>query len=93
MLLSATGRPATWLALLGRDDDPDAWFELTRQLVNATSGARQLDDPTPVFRRVWWMGSWHWGTPSCFLPNTVYENGSTSVTRARCGGADRSGGA
>ena len=24
MLLSASGRPATWLALLGRDDDPDA---------------------------------------------------------------------
>jgi len=23
------------------------------------------------------MGSWHWGPPSSFLPNTVYETGST----------------
>ncbi len=23
------------------------------------------------------MGSWHWGPPSSFLPNTVYESGST----------------
>ena len=36
--------------------------------------ARQLDDSAPVFRRIRWMGSWHWGSPSSFLPNTVYES-------------------
>ena len=26
------------------------------------------------------MGSWHWRPPSSFLPNTVYESGSTPAT-------------
>jgi hypothetical protein len=26
------------------------------------------------------MGSWHWRPPSSFLPNTVYESGSTPPT-------------
>src|SRR5713101_8134812 len=25
------------------------------------------------------MGSWHWRPPSSFLPNTVYESGSTPL--------------
>jgi len=29
------------------------------------------------------MGSWHWGPPSSFLPNTVYETGSTPLARGR----------
>src|ERR1700736_2458270 len=43
-------------------------FELARQLVDAAPGARQLDDPAPVFRRIWWMGSWHWGLLLPFSP-------------------------
>ena len=38
MLLSASGRPATWLALLGRDDDPDACL-------------KSLDRAEPLVRR------------------------------------------
>ncbi len=38
MLLSASGRPVTWLALLGRDDDPDACL-------------RSLDKAEPLVRR------------------------------------------
>jgi N-acyl-D-amino-acid deacylase len=38
MLLSASGRPATWLALLGRDDDPDACL-------------KSLDKAEPLVRR------------------------------------------
>src|SRR6202035_4960166 len=59
-------------------------FVLARQLVDATSGARQLDDSAPVFRRIWWMGSWHGGTPSSFFPNTVYESGSSPRCRNSC---------
>jgi DDE superfamily endonuclease len=29
------------------------------------------------------MGSWHWGSPSSFLPNTVYQSGSTPVADQR----------
>jgi N-acyl-D-amino-acid deacylase len=38
MLLGASGRPATWLALLGRDDDPDACL-------------KSLDRAEPLVRR------------------------------------------
>jgi N-acyl-D-amino-acid deacylase len=38
MLLSASGRPVTWLALLGRDDDPDACL-------------RSLDKAEPLVKR------------------------------------------
>src|SRR5207253_376986 len=52
-------------------------LELTGQLRNRAPRARQLDDSPPVLRCVWWMGSWHWGPPPSFLPNTVYKSGST----------------
>src|SRR6516162_2602574 len=89
-----TPQPMEFLAL-GRDQaavierrllDPFAdrvrrGLQLARQLLDATPRARQLDDSAPVFRCIGWMGSWHWGTPSSFLPNTLYESRSTPVYR------------
>jgi hypothetical protein len=54
-------------------------LELTRQFVDPTPRVRQLDKPAPIFHRIWCVRSWHWGPPSYFLPNTVYENGKNST--------------
>ena len=51
------------------------WLELARQLVDAPPGARQLNNSAPVLRRVRWMGSWHWGAPSSFLPTPSTKPG------------------
>jgi hypothetical protein len=49
-------------------------LELARQLVDMAPCARQLDDPSPVFRRVWWMGSRHWGTSFFLSPQHRLRN-------------------
>src|SRR5487761_831286 len=56
-------------------------LKLARQLVDLPPRARQLDDSPPVFRRVWWMTSRHWGPPCSFFPNTVFETGSSPAFR------------
>jgi len=43
---------------------------------DAAPGSRQLNNSSPVFRRIRWMCSRHWLTPS-FLTNTVHQTGST----------------
>jgi hypothetical protein len=54
-------------------------LKLARQLSDAATGTRQLDDSPPVFRRIRLMGSWYRGSSLPFIPNTVYETGSTSI--------------
>src|SRR5487761_983248 len=58
-------------------------LKLARQLVDLPPRARQLDDSPPVFRRVWWMTSRHWGPPCSFFPNTVFETGSSPDLQSR----------
>jgi hypothetical protein len=40
-----------------RADGLGRGLELARQLVDATAGARRLDEAPPLFRRIWSMGS------------------------------------
>ena len=52
-------------------------LKLASELVDTAAGLRQFDDLAPVFRGIWRMASRHGDTPSSFIPNTVYGNGST----------------
>jgi len=43
------------------------------------AGTGQFNDPAAVFRGIWQMGLRHRDSPSSFLPNTVYETGSSPL--------------
>jgi hypothetical protein len=61
-------------------DALDRRFELTSLLLARATCPRQLDDASPILRRVWWMTLRH-GVPPSFLPSTVYQTGSSPVSR------------
>src|SRR5579875_2823609 len=76
----AEGERSVLAALVGMMDHAGRASAPERHVerFGASSARRWVSIAQPTIRRIRWMGSWHWGgPPSSFLPNTLYQTGSS----------------